>query len=49
MESQMEEEYEERKLQVQKNRELEQRLQDMQGQASQRDKGININISEIIP
>ncbi|KAL4224255.1 TRAFAC class myosin-kinesin ATPase superfamily [Mactra antiquata] len=39
MEAQMEEEYEERKLQVQKNRELEQRLQDLQGHAAQRDKG----------
>mgnify|MGYP000290691939 CR=1 FL=1 len=38
MESQMEEEYEERKAQVQKTRDLEQRLQDLQGQASHRDK-----------
>ncbi|XP_052800270.1 unconventional myosin-XVIIIa-like isoform X12 [Mya arenaria] len=38
MESQIEEEYEERKLMVQKTRDLEQRLHDLQGQAALRDK-----------
>ena len=35
----MEEEYEERKQQVQKTRDLEKQLQDLQGQASFRDRG----------
>ena len=35
----MEEEYEERKLQVSKTRELEKQLEDMKGQAAFRDKG----------
>jgi len=40
MESQMEEEYEERKLLMGKTRDLEARLHDMNNQASLRDKGI---------
>ena len=43
MEAQMEEEYEERKQQVQKTRDLEKQLQDLQGQASFRDRGNIIN------
>ena len=39
----MEEEYEERKQQVQKTRDLEKQLQDLQGQASFRDRGNIIN------
>lgn len=39
MENQIEEEYEERKLQAQKTRDLEQQLHDLQGKASFRDKG----------
>ena len=39
MEAQIEEEYEERKLQVQKNRELDQQLHELKNQASFRDKG----------
>ena len=39
MEAQMEEEYEERKQQMQKTRDLEKQLQDLQGQASFRDRG----------
>ena len=35
----MEEEYEERKLQVAKTRELEKQLEDLKGQAAFRDKG----------
>ena len=38
----MEEEYEERKLQVAKTRDLEKQLEDLKGQAAFRDKGKEI-------